>query len=130
MELKTIGDLKRLIRLEGELKIGSNGITFAYPNDGGDIDISLGGKLFAWFGAPSDETMLEDAMYQVSSDFTNLQDKIDDLKGENRVLEVKFKEVENEKNSLLEVKKNNELALGKVEAYEKLLIGRDLTISK
>ena len=128
MEIKTIRDLKNLIGVNMGLKIGC--ISFEYPNEGGDIDIELNGQLLAWFDKPADETLLEDVNSTVSSDFTGLKEKIDGLKEEKREIEIKFKEIETERNTLLEIKKSGELALGKVEAYEKLLIGRDLNISK
>lgn len=120
MEIKTIGDLRKLMVANGgSLKIGS--FEFKSAGDGNDIDVNFQDNLVAWYQSISLDDQLLDEGMTVSSDWDANESK--KLRKTNRDLE----------NEIIEMKgkaKSDELALGKVEAYEKLLIGREITISK
>lgn len=122
--LQTIEDLKNLlIENNGEIRIGSFKIT-----QGSDVDFYLENKLIGWIPSNFDNgRKLEEDVFSKSADiFPNINDKderIASLTKEKETLEKELKEAEN-------LKIQVDLSLGKVEAYEKLLIGRDITIGK
>lgn len=117
--IKTIGELRKKIEEEGEFKVGVIKVSY---DVGGDIDIYFKDRLIQWILADvSGDTLLtdlNDSDYSVSTDW----DDIDEIKKKNRTLEKRNEELE-------KIISTEKLALGKVEAYEKLLIGRAITIS-
>jgi len=117
MKIKTIGDLRNLIEdNDNNIVIGEVSLTF---KDGEDIDVHFHGSLVQWYSKDNADTvLLNEARNTVSSDV----EKGDKAQKENRELKEQIEELE---------KKGVEatLAVGKVEAYEKMLIGRGVTIS-
>ena len=115
--MKTIADLKVLIHShDGELKIGS--LRFTHQ-DGEDIDIHLDGDLVAYLTKDdNDETNLTDVELMV----------MDNIKRGREALSNERK-IKKELEEANEAKHDALTAIGKVEAYEKLLLGRTITIS-
>ena len=115
--MKTIGDLRQLIKENGEaLVLGE--LVFTWK-DGEDIDIKFQGRLIQWIQETvSDETELHAAETSQSSDIERAFEK----KKNTEALEAKIVDLEKKL-------QENALSIGKVEAYEKLLIGRGVTIS-
>lgn len=123
--MKTLQDLKQMLtEHNGKLKIGD--LEIEYP-EGKDIDIRLEGQIAMWIPKEKDNaSLLEDKITSIMAD---IQDGRDALKREREGLA----EVDKIKDMFaLAEKKLAEAqnAIGKVEAYEKLLLGRDITISK
>lgn len=116
--MKTIKDLKLVIvSLGGVMKIG--GLEFEYKI-GQDIDVKLDGDLIMWVSKDiEDDILLAEVLYTVNFDVENGKNARQEVK----VLQKTIEELEKATGS-------NSLALGKVEAYEKILIGRELTIGK
>ncbi len=118
--MKTVGDLRKFIsEHSGELVLGS--LSFEMPaGPGGDIDVHLLGDLITWFpkGTSDDEPL-------ASSTMCNLEIK------EGKEAKAEVSRLKEEMENIKKILPPTDLfALGKVEAYEKLLIGRNITISK
>ena len=126
MKIKTIGDLRNLIEEnDNDLVIGE--VNFCFK-EGEDIDVHFHGSLVQWYSkdnaneitlSESDKTTLSEADKTTSSDI----DKMDKTQKDNR--ELKEKNEELEKRAV-----EATTAVGKVEAYEKLLIGRTVSIGQ
>lgn len=121
----TLGKLREFIlEAGGKIKIGAVGITYS---SGGDIDVHINHNLVSWIdGDHGDSVEIEDVVPTTSDDFNmdvvrNLKNDIRDYGNQIGELKTKLKEAE-------EVSTQNQLAVGKVEAYEKLLIGRTVSI--
>jgi hypothetical protein len=146
--MKTLKDLREaIIKNEGSLAIGQ--LRFIH-NAGQDVDVHLGSRLVFWISSQDkDEDLLENLRGTISSDVEGLDHKsdfeqeylckfIDNTEQffkrirQNTIEEELRTDLADVKKQLAEKEKlvkNSELALGKVEAYEKLLIGRGVTIS-
>lgn len=127
MKLETVGHLRALLtennnKIElGKLKISCK--------EGGDIDFHMDGYFCMWFS-------------ELEPDITPLSDesKISIVTGyfdRNKALEDQNEELQKElvvlRAELKSIKGNNEMVdinKGKVEAYENLLLGRQVTIGK
>lgn len=123
MIIKTIGDLRKLVEEnEGEIKIGSIVITYKQNED---IDIHFDGSLIEYYnsGSASESNLIEEGSFSIMDSPSILREKNEKERKELRELK---EEMEVKDKRFVE----NNLSLGKVEAYEKLLIGRDITISK
>jgi hypothetical protein len=128
--MKTVQDLRTaVIERNGELKIGHLRITHS---EGGDIDFMLKDKLVMWIGRNQEDSVeLGDVYANINSGFNDiLENKKSDLQKVIEELTADLSNAKQEKEELEKKLKANELNAGKIEAYEKLLIGRDLTISK
>lgn len=122
--IKTIKELRDLIiENEGTLTIGA--IKVKYSNDAGhsDIDVYLNGDLITWIGEGADDEDLVGEGYSISSDFESFKDK---LRNSIKEVEALTEELKNTK----DFAQGNDLLKGKVEAYEKLLLERTVTISE
>jgi hypothetical protein len=121
MKLETVGELRELIKQNGGvLTIG----TIAFETeDGKDIDVRHKGELCMWFSSSvsNHETIVgTESVTGVFQEKTTTEINLQEV-NENLIAEITTLKSELEK---------NKLSLGKVEAYEKLLIGRELTIGK
>lgn len=118
-------DLRRFIlEADGEIKIGSVKIKH---DDGCDIDVSLNGSLVCWISAGvSGDVNLVDVPTTIADnvDLKVNQNLKDEISGKNEVIEKLELDLRETKSQLSE----NQLAVGKVEAYEKLLLGRSVSI--
>ena len=123
--LRTLGELRELIiENEGVLEIGVLKLTYTLESD---VDISLGGQIVMWASRNRpDEAFLTDEIFSIANDINEakeaLKEKREGKREENNAKELLAKA----EKKLLEAQN----AIGKVEAYEKILIGRDLTIGK
>ena len=118
--METVGHLKFDIGKNGgfELKIGQ--LSFEYEGGESDIDIKLEDDLIAYVpSGTSDDTALKDVELSVMGDIKRGKEALREERKATKLME------EAEK-----IRQESILAVGKVEAYEKLLIGRDITISK
>lgn len=118
--MKTIGDLRELITDEGgPLVIGA--IKISYQGKGDDIDVYLEDDLVMWFPSSNEDSgRLDDAgNYSVDS---RIHEGFEVLQAERKAT----RKLEEAEKKLAEAAH----AIGKVEAYEKLIIGRELTIGK
>lgn len=108
IKMKTLGELRKIIiENNGEFKIG--GLIFKH-SAGNDVDVHLDGRLIMWFETgEKDDALLTDKIYSIIT----TEEKTQDIGTDNTAKDIE-----------------KAVALGKVEAYEKILIGRDLTISK
>lgn len=128
--MKTVGELRKLIsECDGKLIIGK--IYFAYKEEG-DIDINLDGKLASYIrSSVSDETNLADGCIDYIYDFWDkLEPKDDDKDDVISLLKDKVAELEKENVEIKECAVSYSKKKGMVEAYEKILIGRELTVGK
>lgn len=116
MEIKTVGDWRKLIDDNGGvLKI--NKLTLEYSANE-DIDVKFDGDLLQWLGEEEkDETSINEAYWTVDSDY----EKHKESNKENIQLKVKITELEK---TIESASKDT----GKVEAYEKILIGRTVSV--
>jgi hypothetical protein len=124
VKLETVGDLRELIKANnGVLNIGT--LTFKFDSDlKGDIDVNHRGSLVMWISKgvgnaeslDSTETYSTTGVFDDKTEEPDPQIEIDRLNAEVRKLKKENVEAS--------------LAVGKVEAYEKLLIGRELTIGR
>lgn len=120
-KIETIGDLREVIKQNGgELKIGK--LTLAYEENG-DIDINFDDSLIQWFSASNNDTfsLTDEATY-------TYQDSPTQVREEEGVKWKEYREMEKKLAELEKTATDNNLALGKVEAYEKILIGRAFTV--
>jgi hypothetical protein len=131
--MKTLGDLRELLKAnDGKIEIGGISI-IGIENQ--DIDIKYGYQLVAWYSSTQDSENLLDDDGTFTKDFS-FRKKIEGSDKEkilNEQLEEKEKIIEENKKEITGLETmvhSNALAVGKVEAYEKLLIGREITISK
>jgi len=122
-----IGDLRRLIKeAGGSILIGEAKIKY---NEGGDIDVFIGSSLVAWaHSSNGDEVPLDQITASTNGDFKkeavqNLTEMVTEKDKE--IVDLREKLERSEQDA-----KKNELAVGKVEAYEKLLIGRSVSIGE
>ena len=120
MKIKTIQDLDNLIQdNDGKLVIGS----IVFERNDNDIDVRVNDSLVMWFSF-SNTDLTE---FSVTGLFSKKQDLVKEelkkvqLENENLVVEVA--------NLNSKIKESGKLA-GKVEAYEKLLMHRELTVGK
>lgn len=132
--MKTIKDLKDLLKLnEGKIEMGKIVITTDITNTS-DIDIKFDGDLMQWFSSVcKDEDLLsEESTYSTESSFIKNKESAKDINDLNYQLRRKNEEIEKLTEEIKKIKVENlpDIYKGKIEAYEKLLIGRDLTISK
>jgi len=100
-------------------------LNFCYEGKGEDIDIKFDGELIQWYGSAQDNNnnLIMEGGYSTTNTISEqrrrnreLSKELDELKETMKVLE---------KNSV-----DNSLALGKVVAYENVLLGRDLILPK
>jgi uncharacterized protein YwgA len=123
--MKTVKEFRDLITSEGgEINIGCISIKY---QEGQDIDIYACDRIFAWLNSNlEDRQNLSDVIVSVENTWSNPSDDkklIIDLENKNSDLD---KELSVAKLAL----RDSGLLIGKIEAYEKLLMGRDLTIGK
>lgn len=121
--MKTVGDLRKAIKDNGgELKIGLMRFTF---EDDDDIDLHWGSELILWINkAEPDATLLDAEGITTTVDgFVASKEKIGEQATE-------IKDLKKEVETLTDKVKDGALSVGMVQAYEKILIGRDVTISK
>ena len=127
--MKTVGDLKRLIKESGGvLNFGAIRVTYVTPGvdeTDNDVDVKHGHDLICWIGAEvSPDTLLEET--GTFTNYVNFEEKMKGSSEKDEIISDLQKEVKILKNNQDE----NQLAVGKVEAYEKILLGRELTIGK
>jgi len=124
--MKTLQDLRDLIsQNDGKITIGA--LTFSYNKiDEADIDVHFQNVLIMWFSGTFDATSPLSEMYTVTSVFEEQKAALREK------MEKKKEEANTPAPVVAETNKESveQFALGKVEAYEKILMGRDLTIGK
>lgn len=115
--MKTIKDLREVLdKNDGTLKIGQLVFT---TKEGDDIDVNLDDNLVFWVSKElPDDTLLAEIDGTVSSIIESR------IKAQQKNKELKTKLEEMEKNQV-----DSQFALGKIEAYEKILINRSVTVS-
>lgn len=125
--MKTIGELRKLLLdNKGEIKIGD--LVFSYE-EGKDIDINLCNHLLMWLqGNNDDSCLLEKINFSIASEYE--EEKREKTKEENKTINLELEQTKKKLEIIENEKKDFSLFIGKVEAYEKLLMGRDVTISK
>lgn len=122
--IKTVGDLRKYLIGVTHIRIGA--LTFYYTDEK-DIDVKFQEELIMWWpAAVGDEVLLS------SEEDAKSTETLADLKGDARkvtkdLLAANEKIEELEKSGGL-VNQLGERAMGKVEAYEKLLIGRRVVL--
>lgn len=127
--MKTLKDLREMIiSNEGNIKIG--GINFSHK-EGEDVDIKLNDNLIMWFKKnESDEALLSEVEYSTDSDIEEgkraLREERERVTATEAVEKLEQSQLAEVTKQLAEVS----LALGKVEAYEKMLIGRTVTLGQ
>ena len=136
--MNTLGDLKKVIlESEGKLKIG--GLSLSYSgNADSDVDIKLNGNLTAWISSDKEDDLelsgidltIKEDISSLKEDLNVLREKIRDLKKGNEEFDETLKKKDDLIGALKIKLKDDNLSLGKVEAYEKLLIGRTLSIGE
>jgi len=123
MNIKTVGDLRNIIRQNGgSLVIGQIKIDYI---EGSDIDIYFDDSLVQWYNSSCEDS--DSLINEEAYNFTDSPSQIREKEGNSRkkLREAEEKIIELEKN----IDKNN-LTVGKVEAYENILLGRDLVLPK
>lgn len=130
--MKTLKDVRSLILQNGgEIKIGN--LIFKHE-EGKDIDVYIKDRLVFWIhGHETDDSKLDEIYGTIATEIENLNDSSsieNTLRQQITDLEMANKEKEKIIYSLKEDSQNNEFVRGKVEAYEKLLISREVTIGK
>jgi hypothetical protein len=124
MKIKQLREL--IIESDGKLVIGKLSFEMKKDEDGkdGDIDIHFNEHLIQWVKSETDgeKELSDDEICNVQSDFLEFKDKLFEaqrakIKAEEMVEEIKLASV------------SSELLKGKVEAYEKMLIGRGVTLT-
>lgn len=129
MELKTVQDLRDFLdeREDRELKIGSLTLTLGENKKdvAGDVDIHFEGRLVAYFSneKTGDTLLATDDLLTVMSEVRDAFDTESSAKKKSREADKLIQEAR-EQVALAQA------AVGKVEAYEKLLIGREITIGR
>lgn len=129
--MKTVKDLRDLVQAnDGQINIG--GLVIATNKDERtDINIRWKGKLLTWVrGIELDGCDLSNVDTKLTDDF--IVDKTTEVSLGSEITRLKenLNGIAKENSRLLEMVKQNDLAVGKVEAYEKLLIGREISIGK
>lgn len=133
---KTVADLKQLVLAnEGSINMGK--LTIEYK-EGQDIDIKLNREILAWIPSGREDTDLLESEETVrysgileqlrteNENFVKTKIEMDSLvKDKEEIISKKEVEIQNLKESI----KENDRVFGKVEAYEKLLLGRTVNIS-
>lgn len=129
--IKTVGDLKKLIAAsEGDLKIGPFSFRHIPDEDETvkvDVDIYFNDTLFAWFSGPQDDAAL-DSGFSVAGEFKDIKKNEAEFKMKISALETENETLKSEKAVVVDLLETQKLSAGKVEAYEKLLIGRTVTL--
>jgi len=122
--MKNLGDLKKLIEENGGvLRIGK----LEFKNTGTDIDIMISDTLVMWIKKDQDgETNLGDLDTSIMDALFNNGD----LKRRAIESEKQNRELEQENVRLKAEAISSQKAVGKVEAYENILLGREITVSK
>lgn len=131
MQIKTLKDLRDILRANGgKLEIGKVKMNLSGNDENPDVDVYVDGKLAFWTKS-GDETNMIDVTYSLNQDWDHdgLQKTINTLNEKVNDLETENKALQSDKEDLLKLKKDSEHAMGKVEAYENILIGRSVTIS-
>lgn len=123
--MKTIKDLEEIIKESGGVfQIG--GLMFEQSSPDADIDVKIAEELVMWFSNTEDKNAsLNDAeVYSLSGKFTE--------SGKKRAQEkrAKLTELEEQNTELIKKAGENVSAVGKVEAYEKLLLGRTVSLGQ
>lgn len=123
--MKTLKDLRKIIiNNGGELKIGALKLTY---DEGKDVNIFLDTSLVMWVASgETDRCLLADVAHTVNSDVSEAQTALEE-KREGRRQENKAQEAVDEANKKLA---EAATAIGKVEAYEKMLIGRTVSLGQ
>lgn len=119
--MKTVQELRQLVPEHGDkCAIGA----LVFENNDGDVDVHFDDDLIQWFSKEVDGVAQldhEDA-FTKSSSLSKRREKLAEARSEIERL--------TEDNAGLQKRASEaSLALGKVEAYEKLLVGRGVTIS-
>lgn len=130
--MKTIKDLRDLLSAnDGKIKIGSLTISTS-QNEREDIDIHFDNRLLTWIRrVENDDGLLEKSSTSLNGDFDTDSLQKDNILHLDKIssLEVELQSTKKELDNALLLVRNSELALGKVDAYEKILLGRHLTVS-
>lgn len=130
--MKTIKDLRDLLSANGgKIKLGSLTISTS-QNEREDIDIHFDNRLLTWIRkVENDDGLLEKSSTSLNGDFDTGSLQKDNSLHLDRIssLEVELQSTKKELDNALLLVRNSELALGKVDAYEKILLGRHLTVS-
>lgn len=117
-DIKTVGELIKIILAQPEQELVIGPVRISCEKEDADIDFKVKHHLMAWIsGGQNKDTLLKDLEGIVSVDL----EQMDELKKKNRLLTENAEEAEKKFSA-------NALAIGKVEAYEKLLVGRKVTI--
>lgn len=118
--MKTVKDLRVLLKANGgkinigKLRISSEGV-------GQDIDVNLNDNLLMWISQSDPDKELLENVGTINFDFENFgnsKKEIETLTKLNTELETTLKS------------SNTDILKGKIEAYENILIGRDITAGK
>lgn len=125
MKLKNVEDLRRLLEDNGNsVQVGKIRITT--EGEGQDIDFYVGETLVYWISGVEKAETLGDIKGTLSSEMTRFfenSEEVADFRKEKKDMEKKILD--------MEVKVQEAAgAMGKVEAYEKLLIGREVNIGR
>lgn len=131
MQIKTLKDLRDILRAnDGKLEIGKVKMNLSGNDENPYVDVYVDGKLAFWTKG-NDETNMSDIAYSLDQDWDSdgLQKTINTLNEKVNDLETENKTLKSDKDDLIKIKKDSEQAMGKVEAYEKILMGRSVTIS-
>lgn len=130
--MKTIKDLRDLLSANGgKIKLGSLMINTS-QNEREDIDFHFDNRLLTWIRkVENDDDLLEKSYTSLNGDFDTSSLQKDNSLHLDRIssLEVELQSTKKEMDKALLLVRNSELALGKVDAYEKILLGRHLTVS-
>lgn len=132
-KIKKLGELRKLIEEnDGIIHIGRFDIKYS---SGADIDFRLDSNLIMWIGSGSDDDELLDGLFHsVDSKFETKKgdgkDEVAELKDQKSKLEKKILEQGDRIEKLVKLYDESKKDLGKVEAYEKLLIGRTVSIGE
>lgn len=129
--MKTVKDLKDLVLAQEAkvLKIGS--LEFRCDGEDQDVDVYINDKMAAWVSSGNaNDTPLEEVNLNVDSAVFRGEEELSEVKSDNRKLRKANEKLEERLEAVKEQYDANHVALGKVEAYENILLGRDLTVSK
>ena len=134
--MKTVKDLRKVIlENDGQIKIGELEINH---KEKGDIDFKLKGDLMIWICSSQDEEAeLSQVSVSINEDINSLKGDVEktkqtiqDLKENKSELEEKILKQGEKIQELLKKYDESKKGLGKIEAYEKLLIGRTVSIGE
>lgn len=127
--MKTIGDLREFCKSEiGSIQIGKN-IKIGYSgNENSDIDIYINGRFIAWIKHHnSNDTLLKDADTGYLSEFF---DQSKTTSSEQPIENAQLTEIDTLTNELNNANKELTRCAGKIEVFEQLLLGRNISIEK